>query len=60
MTGIDPDIEDILDKEVDDFHTKQMLRDILDWEDQQLYKTRRRGKKDTLEEFIDNYLEDKK
>lgn len=59
MTRIDPDISDILDEEVDDFHTRHMLQEILDWEDKRLYKTRRQGKKEALENFLDNYLEEK-
>lgn len=60
MTGIDPDVEDILDEEVDDIHMKRLLRNVLDWEDERLYKTIRRGKKDALEEQLDNHIEDMK
>lgn len=59
MTGIDPDIEDLLEDEVEDVHMKRLIRQILDWEDQRLYKTVRRGKKDALEGHLDDYLEDK-
>lgn len=60
MTGIDPDVEDILEDEVDDIHMKRLLRNILDWEDERLYKTVRRGKKDALEDQLDSYIEDTK
>ena len=60
MTGLDPDIEDILEDEVEDKHMKRLIRNILDWEDKRQYQTRRRGKKDELERYLDDYLEDKK
>lgn len=59
MTGLDPDIEDILEEQVEDFHLKRLIRQTLDWEDQRLYQTVRRGKKDALEGFLDDHLEDR-
>mgnify|MGYP006926887800 CR=1 FL=1 len=60
MTGLDPDVEDILEDEVEDLHMKRLMRDILDWEDSRQYQTHRKGKKNALEGFLDEYVEDRK
>lgn len=60
MTGLDPDVENILEDEVENLHMKRLMRDILDWEDERQYQTHRKGKKNALEGFLDDYVEDKK
>lgn len=58
MTRTNADIDEILEEEVDEFRTRMLIHDILDWEEEKLHKTRRQNKKDALDKKISEYLED--
>lgn len=55
---IDPAVEEILRDEIDDDQLRWLVQDILEWENEKLHNTRRRNKKDVLDEKITEYIKD--
>jgi hypothetical protein len=59
MSVIDTDVEDIINEEIEDSRRRQLVRDILQWEEERMYDTIRSGKKDDLDQKITEFLKDK-
>ena len=59
MSVIDTDVEDIINEEIEDSRRRQLVRDILQWEENRMYDTIRSGKKDDLDQKITEFLKDK-
>jgi hypothetical protein len=59
MSVIDTDVEDIINEEIEDSRRRQLVRDILQWEEERIYDTIRSGKKDDLDQKITEFLKDK-
>lgn len=59
MSDINPDVDSILEDVADNPAQEQFLRDILDWEADNLNKARRKGKLNKIDESVEKYLEDK-
>lgn len=59
MSVIDTDVEDIINEEIEDSRRRQLIRDILQWEEERMYDTIRSGKKDDFDQKITEFLKDK-
>jgi len=59
MSVIDTDVEEIINEEIEDSRRRHLVRDILQWEEERMYDTIRRGKKDDLDQKITEFLKDK-
>ncbi len=59
MSVIDTDVEEIINDEIEDSRRRQLVRDILQWEEERMYDTIRSGKKDDLDQKITEFLKDK-
>lgn len=59
MSVIDTDVEEIINEEIEDSRRRQLVRDILQWEEERMYDTIRSGKKDDLDQKITEFLKDK-
>lgn len=59
MSVIDTDVEDIINEEIEDSRRRQLVRDILQWEEERIYDTIRSGKKDDLDQKVTEFLKDK-
>lgn len=59
MSVIDTDVEDIINEEIEDSRRRQLVRDILQWEEERMYDTIRSGKKDELDQKVTEFLKDK-
>lgn len=56
--NIDPAVEEILEEEIEDEQLRLLVQDILEWENDKLHNTRRRNKKNVLDEKITEYTKD--
>ena len=59
MSVIDTDVEDIINEEIEDSRRRQLVRDIVQWEEKRMYDTIRSGKKDDLDQKITEFLKDR-
>jgi len=58
MSAIDPDVDEIIDEQVEDEDLRFLIREILDWESDKLHKTIRQNKKNALDQRITEYIKD--
>jgi transcription antitermination factor NusG len=58
MSGLELDVQQLIDEHIEDSHERALVKDILDWEEEHLNQ-QRYGKYDNLEEYIEEYLNDK-
>lgn len=58
MSAIDPDVDEIIEEEVDDEDLHFLILEILDWESDKLHKTIRQNKKNALDQRITEYIKD--
>lgn len=55
---IDPAVEKILQDEVEDNQLRWLVQDILEWETKKLHNTKRRNKKNVIDQKITEYIKD--
>ncbi|MFK5604648.1 hypothetical protein [Haloferax volcanii] len=58
MPGLELDVQRLIDEHIDDPHERALIKDILDWEEVHLNQPRY-GKFDDMEEYIEEYLNDR-
>lgn len=58
MTALDPDVDRIIDQEVEDDRLRMLVREVLEWEAEKLHQTVRTNKKNELDRMITEYLKD--
>lgn len=59
MPVIDRDVDEIIDKEIEDDEMKRLLRSVLQWEENRVHSNIRQNKLDAMDERITEYLADK-
>jgi hypothetical protein len=58
MSVIDTDVEEIIDEQIHEPHLRQLVRRILRWEEDRVYRTIRHNKMDEFDQMITEYLND--
>lgn len=59
MPVIDRDVDEIIEKEIEDDEMKRLLRSVLQWEEERVHSNIRQNKLDAMDERITEYLADK-
>lgn len=59
MPVIDQDVDEIIEREIEDDEMKRLLRSVLQWEEERVHSNIRQNKLDAMDERITEYLADK-
>lgn len=59
MPVIDRDVDEIIEREIEDDEMKRLLRSVLQWEEERVHSNIRQNKLDAMDERITEYLADK-
>lgn len=58
MTVIDSDVEAIIDEEVDNMEMRQVIREVLQWQEDRVHAEIRQNKNTELDAMIQEYIAD--
>lgn len=53
------EVRELIREETDDPQLQNLVINVLEWEEEKLHHTRRRGKKDAMKKFLAEYVQDK-
>ena len=59
MAGLELDIQEVINDEIEDEHERYLVNQVLDWEEEKLPYTVRRNKKEAMDQLIEEYLNDR-